>query len=156
MLCPCRSEKSFESCCGAILSGQSAAKSPEQLMRSRYSAYATHHAEYILQTYALNKRSEHSVEDISKWSKQCQWRGLIIHNHLKEKTTGQVEFSAFYIDEKTLWEMREKSNFIIEDDKWFYVDGDFVEHHDHSKTARNQSCPCNSGKKFKQCCGRYL
>lgn len=156
MLCPCLSNKPFQSCCGAIISGHSVANSPEELMRSRYSAYATNHADYILKTYAEDKRSEHTVDEIEQWSKQCKWRGLIIHEHHFDESKGQVTFSAFYIDDKNLWEMREKSNFIIEDNKWVYLDGEFVESHNHSKTARNETCPCNSGKKFKQCCGRCL
>ncbi|HSG62441.1 MAG TPA: SEC-C metal-binding domain-containing protein, partial [Pseudomonadales bacterium] len=38
-LCPCGSNKPFAKCCDRFLSGAQHAKTPEQLMRSRFSAF---------------------------------------------------------------------------------------------------------------------
>ena len=50
--CICGSKKAFGACCARFLSGEQQAKTPEQLMRSRYSAYALgNHGEYLLRTW---------------------------------------------------------------------------------------------------------
>jgi SEC-C motif-containing protein len=50
-VCPCNSDKLFKSCCERLLLRKMPAKTPAQLMRSRYSAYALGgHGEYLLET----------------------------------------------------------------------------------------------------------
>ncbi|HEX8865525.1 MAG TPA: SEC-C metal-binding domain-containing protein, partial [Lentzea sp.] len=39
-LCPCGTGQSYVDCCGALHSGARTAATAEQLMRSRYSAFA--------------------------------------------------------------------------------------------------------------------
>ena len=41
MACPCGKGESLEVCCGPILSGKRQAETAEELMRARYTAYAT-------------------------------------------------------------------------------------------------------------------
>ncbi|MGI9295045.1 MAG: YchJ family protein, partial [Pseudomonadales bacterium] len=51
-LCICGSKKASKQCCERFLSGEQQAKTPEQLMRSRFSAYALGgHGEYLLRTW---------------------------------------------------------------------------------------------------------
>jgi len=38
-MCPCGSQKTYESCCGNFHSGLALPETAEELMRSRYSAY---------------------------------------------------------------------------------------------------------------------
>jgi SEC-C motif-containing protein len=54
--CYCCSGKVFEECCRPILDGVRKASTAEELMRSRYSAYATASVEYILQTTSPTPR----------------------------------------------------------------------------------------------------
>ena len=50
--CKCGSSKLFEKCCGRFLSDGQQPRTPEQLMRSRYAAYALgNHGDYLLQTW---------------------------------------------------------------------------------------------------------
>jgi SEC-C motif-containing protein len=51
--------------------------------------------------------------------------------------------------------MQELSRFIIQDGLWFYRDGTFDDHVQLApvKIKRNDQCPCQSGKKYKKCCG---
>ncbi len=50
--CICGSGKLFEKCYSPLLNGTRRAKTPEQLMRSRYSAYALgNYGDYLLETW---------------------------------------------------------------------------------------------------------
>lgn len=48
--CPCGSEKSYGRCCRRFHSGQSSPQGAEELLRSRYSAYAHRLPSYIMRT----------------------------------------------------------------------------------------------------------
>mgnify|MGYP003342658194 CR=1 FL=1 len=48
MDCPCCSGKSYESCCAPVIRGQRKAASAEELMRSRYSAYALGEIDWVI------------------------------------------------------------------------------------------------------------
>ncbi len=129
MLCPCGSALNFTTCCQRFISSaQTPAKNlpetAEQLMRSRFSAYATQNGPYIYQTYATSSQKKHSLVDIQRWSQACIWLGLNIHRPKRQKgndstthiTDCYVEFSAFYLHEHSLYQMREKSRFVQEID----------------------------------------
>ena len=152
MRCPCKSNKEFEQCCQPIIQGQIKANSPEQLMRSRYSAYAVGNAEYIIKTYSKISRSKQSLNDIKTWAEQCQWVNLIIH----QSNNTHVEFSAYFIEENELYVLRENSEFHQEENCWVYHTGNIIENAQLDKVKRNEPCPCQQSKKFKQCCGRFL
>ncbi len=160
MLCPCGSKKLFTLCCQAIINGDSAVTA-EQLMRSRYSAYATNNAQYIYDTYAETSKKEQSVDEIAQWAKQCKWIKLTIHPStvagLKEQQQNdKVEFSAHYLQKNKLFCLRELSSFVKENNNWRYLDGEIIFHDHQEKIKANQPCPCGSTKKFKKCCGSPL
>ena len=134
-------------------------KTAEQLMRSRFSAYATRDGQYIYDTYAQVSKIKQSLIDIQQWADECIWLALEIHQSSKFT----VEFSAYYITDNTLCCIREKSNFIMENDLWRYLDGEISVNEQLTAVKRNALCPCNNypsaytekkGKKFKHCCGR--
>lgn len=50
LLCPCCSQKEYEQCCQPFLNRLALASTPEQLMRSRYTAYSQVDYSYIKQT----------------------------------------------------------------------------------------------------------
>ena len=66
MRCYCCSSKSFDECCEPFIKGDKHPSSAEQLMRSRFSAYATAHYQYILETYTKEKQQGLSVEDLAQ------------------------------------------------------------------------------------------
>lgn len=159
MLCPCGSTLTYTSCCHPFINSEKLPCSPEQLMRSRFSAYAIKDAQYLFNTYATVKQVNHSVSEIQSWANECVWIALIIH----KSTESTVEFSAYYVNNNTLCELREKSNFISEQGKWRYIDGDISVNNEISIIKRNEICPCNryptawsakKGKKFKHCCAK--
>lgn len=162
MLCPCGSERAFNLCCQPYILGSIKPASPEQLMRSRYSAYATQHAKHIFNTYAKTTRASQSLDEISQWAAQTKWLKLIIHSssdfqrQISNGKLAQVEFSAFYQHQGKIWQMRECSNFIYEHECWCYLDGDVSESDALVKPKRNEPCFCQSKKKFKQCCAKNV
>jgi len=127
-------------------------------MRSRYSAYATGAADYIYQTYAKTSQAQQSREDIAQWAAMTKWLFLEIH-HSSDFTANSselpvVKFSAHYLLGNKYHKMTESSRFVQENGLWRYLDGDISESDEVREIKRNDTCPCRSKKKFKQCCGR--
>jgi SEC-C motif-containing protein len=157
MLCPCGSTLLFNRCCQLLITHKQQPISAEQLMRSRFSAYAIKDGQYIFDTYGTTPQLNQSVHEIQSWADECVWLALKIH----DAKTNMVEFSAFYVIDNTLCELRERSNFALEKKRWRYIDGDITKHHEIKTIKRNETCPCNlydqawsakKGKKFKRCC----
>lgn len=157
MFCPCGSNLAFLNCCQPFISHHKKPHNAELLMRSRFSAYATKNGSYVFHTYGIKQQSVHSIADIQSWADECSWLALIIHQ--SEKSI--VEFSAYYINEDTLFELREVSKFQLENDQWRYIDGDIIKHNQLAAVKRNEICPCNQfqtswsskkNKKYKHCC----
>jgi SEC-C motif-containing protein len=168
MQCPCGSNISFKQCCFLFINQQAQARSPEQLMRSRYSAYAKKSADYIYNTYAESSRSHQSLTDILAWAKDTKWLKLTINSaseyadinikksinsDKKEDKSNTVCFSAYYQHQGTYFIMKETSRFIVEDSQWRYLDGEVSINEELPTPKRNELCFCYSNKKFKQCCG---
>ena len=122
--CYCGSDLSFEKCCEPILSGKLKAITAEVLMRSRYSAYATHNADYLIATTHSTTIATHSKDEILYWATSNQWQRLEIIS----ATSTTVEFKAFYFNSnKQLQVHHEHSRFVEENSEWMYVDGDYFE-----------------------------
>ncbi|WP_462169674.1 YchJ family protein [Pseudoalteromonas xiamenensis] len=147
MKCNCCSNKNYDICCGRFHRKEGIPDTPEQLMRSRYAAYALGLADYILDTYTAKEQENHSIKDISEFANSCQFVRLEIINC---PTSDQVEFKAYYLFEGKLGALHERSNFVQEDGRWKYRDGELFPHAE-VKITRNDPCPCESGKKYKQC-----
>jgi SEC-C motif-containing protein len=123
--CPCGSGKRFASCCQRFLSGQEPARTPEQLMRSRFSAYALGgYGRYLLQTWhpATAKGLTEAMLDRS----ELRWRKLAVLNRTQKGDQGMVEFDAYYSnsdDPQSLRVMHEKSEFVRINGRWLYLGG---------------------------------
>jgi len=122
--CYCGSAFPFTQCCEPILVGNQKAVTAEVLMRSRYSAYATHDADYLIATTHSSTRATHSKNEILYWATSNQWQRL----EIIRVTTNTVEFKAFYFNpNKELQVHHEHSRFVEENGEWMYVDGDYFE-----------------------------
>lgn len=127
MKCYCCSGKEFEDCCQPFIEGKTKPKTAEELMRSRYSAYATAATEYLIRTTHPSFRKFHDAETIENWARSCDWQKLEIisktEGEAKDKK-GIVEFKAYFLDEnKQLQIHHEISKFQKELGKWFFVEG---------------------------------
>ena len=155
--CPCNSGKIFSDCCEPIISKE-CASTALALMRSRYTAYHNGHAAYLYSTTHPKTRVESSLSEIEEWSKQNKWTKLEIIEYEKgtqKDTSGIVEFKAYYRDKNGVDQIHyEKSTFIKENEKWFYLEGiaNPQKATASKRVSRNDPCPCGSGKKYKKCC----
>ncbi len=130
MNCYCSSGNEFADCCQPFIEGAAKPQTAEELMRSRYTAYATVAVEYILRTTHPSTRKFHDAESIEQWAKSSRWQKLEIvstTNGNSSDKQGTVEFKAYYLDANNQLQMHhELSNFRKELGKWFFVDGNVL------------------------------
>ncbi|MBU0631376.1 zinc chelation protein SecC [bacterium] len=132
MGCYCGLEKDFNECCGAILSGKKSAQTPEELMRSRYSAYVTANAEYLVKSATKENRYSDDIPLILEFCKNVLWLKLdILHAECpvgveQKESTGVVEFRAFYLENGEIVILHERSDFVKNDGVWEYDKGEFI------------------------------
>ena len=117
MKCLCGKPIEFEACCGAILSGKRKAESPEELMRSRYSAYVVEDVDYLVRTTWPASRAPNLAASIRHWMDQVQWLQLTVLFSGKDT----VEFVAEYISGGRTGRLHERSLFRKQKGEWFYV-----------------------------------
>ena len=169
--CPCGSGRSYSDCCEPYITGKAKAPTAEALMRSRYSAYAEHAVDYIIDTCVHRAENDIDYKSTRDWSERPTWLGLKIISTEKGgpgDTEGTVEFEATYEQDGLKDVHHETAKFIKEngdaitkgdaaDGTWLYEEGRVTPHtivRTAPKTGRNEPCPCGSGKKYKHCCGK--
>jgi len=91
-------------------------------MRSRYSAFVLGDVPYLLRTWHSSQRP--ATLELEAGAK---WLGLEIKQHrITGEDTAEVEFVArFRVGGKAV-RQHERSRFVREDGRWFYVDGDVL------------------------------
>ncbi|OIV47550.1 hypothetical protein BK025_03205 [Sodalis sp. TME1] len=151
-ICPCESGRPYADCCAPFLSGDLLPATPEQLMRSRYSAFVVEDVDYLLATWHPQAGAAAWRNELTDGFRATRWRGLRVIDCAAGQDAGQgyVEFIARYYDERQRRNgfIHERSRFVRLDERWYYVDGR------HTVPGRNVPCPCGSGLKFKKCCGQ--
>ncbi|MCP4186474.1 MAG: YchJ family protein [Gammaproteobacteria bacterium] len=146
--CFCGSNRNFSSCCQPFLNQEEIPTTAEELMRSRYSAFNTGNVDYLVGTLLPEKRMENDRPQIQNTIDNIQWLGLKIIAE-SNRPGNEVEFMAFFEEENGgTGQLHERSSFIQQNGKWYYVDG---VHLPAVKPGRNDLCFCGSGKKFKAC-----
>lgn len=167
-LCPCGNKKTYSDCCEVAHLDHSLVTTPEQLMRSRYSAHPLGLVDYVVKTYHPSCQAEQQRDGIAD-SINSDWCGLevICAESSDNENEGYVEFKAYFNDEGQQYCMQERSRFVRENNLWYYIDGTFPEQEselenidprlnqtiENFKIGRNDPCICGSGKKYKKCCG---
>ena len=151
--CYCCSGKSFSDCCEPLLNGINSASNAEQLMRSRFSAYAMGNFPYILETYGNEQRLNLTESALAESFGNTKWLGLkVVEHNMLSSSAATVEFVATYSEKKQLFQMNELSSFELQGGQWKYTTGVMQNGTGKIKMSRNVICFCGSGKKFKQCC----
>lgn len=123
--CPCGNSDSYSHCCGRYVDGSENAPSPEALMRSRYSAYTLSNSSYLLNTWHESTRPGVLVLE----NDNTQWNGLTIvsaESPTEADAEGIVEFIARYKVNGKAGELYERSRFIKENERWYYINGDII------------------------------
>ncbi len=155
--CPCGSGLTFGECCEPVLTQKRPAADAAQLMRSRFTAHALRDHRHLHRTYLETARKPY-VEEKPE-GEEPVWTRLVIHSHEAgaRPDLAFVDFSAYYKDGDAERALDEKSEFQKIDGHWFYKRSSRIGPAPVKaapKVGRNDPCPCGSGKKFKQCCGR--
>ncbi|MBL4912041.1 YchJ family protein [Shewanella schlegeliana] len=149
-LCPCCSGANYQDCCQPLHQQKQIAQTPEQLMRSRFCAFFLKEYRYLIETHHSDHLDGLNEQALAQ-DPLPQWLSLDIISSEQDGDTGQVCFQAWYKLENELDAIHETSDFIKQDGRWFYTQGE-------QKTPilpkRNDKCVCHSGKKFKQCCAK--
>ena len=160
MNCPCGSGSSYADCCQLYIKGKAKAPTAEALMRSRYSAYAEHAVDYIIDTCVHRGENDIDYKSTRNWSERSTWLGLKIISTEKGglgDSEGTVEFEATYEQDGLKEIHHEMANFKREDGAWLYDSGHVTPRtivRTSPKVGRNEPCPCGSGKKYKLCHGK--
>lgn len=149
-LCPCGSGLEYSLCCQPYLNDERVAATPALLMRSRYSAFVTNNADYLIKTWHPECVSPGMRAELEKSFAATRWLGLTVYEQAegREANEGFVSFVARFEESGSPGAIIERSRFLRQNDRWYYVDGV------RPQFGRNDICPCGSGKKFKKCCGR--
>ena len=125
--CPCGSSKSYNDCCGLIISGKKEAATCLELMRSRYAAFTVANIDYLMQSHHSSTRPLKQRKSIQKWTESVHWMGLVILSTMAGEANddiGFVEFRALYVEAGKMQQIHEKSLFKRENQKWVYVSGE--------------------------------
>ncbi|MDF2573224.1 MAG: zinc-binding protein [Agromyces sp.] len=117
--CPCLSGETFGACCARFLTGAADAPTAEQLMRSRFSAFAIGDAPYLLATWHPTTRPAELDLDAS-----LRWYRLDIHRRVRGgplDRDGVVEFTAYYRHDGERGQLHEVSRFVRDGGRWRYL-----------------------------------
>jgi SEC-C motif domain protein len=161
-LCPCCSELAYENCCAKFISGDDIPVAPEQLMRSRYTAFTQANVAYLIKTMKGKALAGFNSANTRQWAESVEWLGLeVIHapSVTPEAKVGIVEFIASFREQGKVKQIHEQSEFQREAGRWYYISGNHKAGKQgkvSTKIGRNDLCPCNSRKKYKKCCGSNL
>lgn len=160
-LCPCGSGQPYAKCCEPVISGKTKAPTAEALMRARYSAYVKHEIGFIASSCVRSEgEADIDLEETRRWSEESEWIGLVIHSTTKggpNDEEGVVDFSATYARKGLKDEHHEIAGFKKVNGEWLYAEGRMAPTtivRASPKVGRNDPCPCGSGRKYKQCCGK--
>jgi len=112
--CPCTSGQPLEACCGRVLADHAAAATAEQLMRSRFTAFALGDVAHLLRTWHRTTRPRRlELDDSRRWTRL----------DVERTEPALVEFTAYYRGPDGPGRQHETSRFRREDGLWFYLDG---------------------------------
>ncbi|WP_437610607.1 YchJ family protein [Erwinia sp. V71] len=148
--CPCCSGMQYSLCCAPWLDGTAIPPTPEALMRSRYTAYVKQRAGYLVDSWHSSARHPQLHSVLEESFRDTEWLSLnvIAHEAGSHDNEGFVTFFARFRENQRIAAIHERSRFLREDQRWYYIDGTVP------PVGRNDRCPCGSGKKYKKCCGQ--
>ncbi|GAO21412.1 SEC-C motif domain-containing protein [Alicycliphilus sp. B1] len=122
--CPCGGGASLAACCGRYLDHFDSTPAPdaERLMRSRYTAFVLGRAGYLLATWHASRRPGSLDPD-----EGAKWLGLEVRSHrATAEDRAEVEFVARWRVGGRAVRLHERSRFVREQGRWYYVDGDLL------------------------------
>lgn len=124
--CPCGSNVAYDTCCRPLIKGEQPAKTAEQLMRSRYSAYVKKEMAHIYTSLHPDSRTDYDEKSSRAWAESAEWHTFEIVETKgggAEDREGKVEFIATYSQNGVKTEHHELSSFKKEGGTWYFVSG---------------------------------
>jgi len=121
--CPCGSGHTYLDCCGRFIESGAIPSTPEQLMRSRYTAYTMKNDGYLLDTWHASTRPASLAEENKLPVKWVELKVINSSDPVEDDADGTVEFSARYKVNGKAEIMHEVSEFIKETGRWYYLKG---------------------------------
>lgn len=129
--CLCGSLLKYKKCCKVFHDG-ALAKTALELMKSRYCAFSLGKSEYIIST--THEKNPDFSSDIKSWkadiinfSKNTQFENLEILDFVDDEIESFVTFKATLTQNNNDVSFCERSRFLKVEQKWLYVDGEFLE-----------------------------
>ena len=126
--CPCGGGR-YAHCCAPLHRGVVAAETAEQLMRSRYSAYALGACDYLLRTHPAGGSGAERRRELEASLRQVRWQRLEILATSQggpHDLEGTVTFAAHYRGAGQSGVLRECSRFGREGNRlegaWLYLE----------------------------------
>lgn len=126
--CPCGRTNaknrpvSYADCCARFVEHFDTTPAPdaEHLMRSRYSAFVLERAPYLLATWHPSQRPAQLNFEVG-----AKWLGLQVKAFAPlDESHAEVEFVARFRVAGQAVRLHERSRFLHEEGRWFYVDGE--------------------------------
>jgi len=114
--------QAFGDCCGRYIDHFDTAAAPdaEHLMRSRYSAFVLQRRNYLQATWHASMRPA-----TLDFEPDARWLGLEVRSHrVLDAEHAEVEFVARYRVAGRAVRLHERSRFVREDGRWYYLEGD--------------------------------
>lgn len=108
-------------CCARFIAHFETTPAPdaEQLMRSRYSAFVLEDAAYLRATWHASQRPAQL-----DFEPGVRWLGLDVKDfRVTGENAAEVEFVARYRVGGRAVRLHERSRFVREEGRWFYLDG---------------------------------
>lgn len=118
--CPCGRPVVYRDCCGRLHGGTAAAATAEELMRSRYSAFAVGDRDYLLRTW--HPRTRPPRLDLDPAREWVRLEVLAATGGGPFDREGAVSFRAVYRHHGHEGEQREHSRFLRHEGAWAYLD----------------------------------
>lgn len=110
--CPCGAPEPYDDHCGPLLRAERLAATPEELMRSRYTAYVVGDTDHVWRTWHPRTRPPRVTHD-----PDTSWEGL----EVLEAADDVVEFVASWRTGRERGRLHEVSRFERRAGRWFYV-----------------------------------
>ena len=120
--CPCGSGVAYSRCCAPLHRREHDAATAEELMRSRYSAFAKRLDSYLAHSWHPSTAPESiRCRDGQHWT---ELEILDVAHGGPLDDTGEVEFVASYELDGRPGRLHERSRFVRHEGRWVYLDGD--------------------------------
>ena len=130
--CPCGSLQKYKKCCKVFHDKIKLPKTALELMKSRFSAFAVLIADYII--FTTHENNSDYISDLKSWnqdimnfSKNTRFERLEILDFIEGEVESFVTFKATLFQDNTDISFIEKSRFLKVEDKWLYIDGQFID-----------------------------